>query len=83
MLFQLSAYTAVAIFRMNEVEVKFPLRPTVSRSVCLGVEPLLGLMTRCLLLFDNYVLLKSGAPSDVGTGLSLVIVLVSLLSIYN
>jgi hypothetical protein len=53
-------------------KVKVPLRPTVSRSVSLGVE-----------LFDSYVLLKSGAPSDEVTGLSLVIVLVSLLSIYT
>jgi hypothetical protein len=30
------------------------LRLTVSQSVCLGIEPRPGLMTRCLLLFDNF-----------------------------
>jgi hypothetical protein len=37
-----------------EVEVKVTLRLTVSQSVSLGVEPHLGLMTRYILLFDNY-----------------------------
>jgi hypothetical protein len=35
------------------VKVKVTLRLTVSQSVSLGVEPHLGLMTRCLLLFDS------------------------------
>jgi hypothetical protein len=36
------------------LKVKVILRLTVSQSVSLGVEPLLGLMTRYLLLFDSY-----------------------------
>jgi hypothetical protein len=35
----------------NLVKVKVTLRLTVSQSVCLGVEPRLGLMTRYLGLF--------------------------------
>jgi hypothetical protein len=35
-------------------QVKVTLRLTVSQSVSLDVEPHLGLMTRYLLLFDNY-----------------------------
>jgi hypothetical protein len=42
----------------------------------------LGLMIRCLVLLDR-VFLKSGAPSDEGSGLPFVIVLVNLLSIVN
>jgi hypothetical protein len=30
------------------------LRLTVSQTVCLGVEPRLGLMTKCFFLFENY-----------------------------
>jgi hypothetical protein len=55
------------------------LRPTGSRSVSLGVEPHLGLMTRYYLLFVSFGLLMLGAPSDEGTGLSFVIVFVRLL----
>jgi hypothetical protein len=36
------------------VRVRVALRPTVSRSVSLGVEPRLGLMTRCYALLDIY-----------------------------
>jgi hypothetical protein len=43
-------------------QVKVTLRLTVSRSVSLGVEPHLGLMTRYLLLFDSYGLVLCGAP---------------------
>jgi hypothetical protein len=32
----------------TEVRVRVTLRPTVSQSVCFGVEPRLGLMTRYL-----------------------------------
>jgi hypothetical protein len=45
---------------------------SVSRSVSLGVEPHLGLMTRYLLLFDSYDLGFVGALSDDRTGLSIV-----------
>jgi hypothetical protein len=38
-------------------------RRSVSRSVSLGVEPHLGLMTRYLLLFENYAIVFCGAPS--------------------
>jgi hypothetical protein len=43
-----------------KVKVKVTLRLTVSRSVRLGVEPHLGLMTRYLLLFDSYGLVLVG-----------------------
>jgi hypothetical protein len=36
-----------------KVKVKVTLRLTVSQSVCLGVEPRLGLMTRCFFLFET------------------------------
>jgi hypothetical protein len=39
--------------------VRVTLRPTASRSVSLGVEPRLGLMTRC------YVLIKSASKQAV------------------
>jgi hypothetical protein len=42
--------------------VEVTLRLTVSQSVSLGVEPHLGLMTRYLLLFDNYGLAFVGRP---------------------
>jgi hypothetical protein len=44
------------------VKVKVPLRLTVSQSVCLDVEPLLVLMTRCMLLFDGYCHVFVGRP---------------------
>jgi hypothetical protein len=40
--------------KQKKIKVKVMLRLTVSHSVCLDVEPLLGLMTSCLLLFDDY-----------------------------
>jgi hypothetical protein len=43
-------------------KVKVTLRLTVSQSVCLDVEPLLVLMTRCLLLFDDYCCVFMGRP---------------------
>jgi hypothetical protein len=48
-----------------EFEVEVTLHVTVSQSVSLGVEPHLGLMTRYILLFDNYglVFFFCGAPS--------------------
>jgi hypothetical protein len=49
-----------------QVKVKVSLRLTVSQSVSqsvsLGVEPHLGLMTRYILLFDNYGLAFVGRP---------------------
>jgi hypothetical protein len=35
----------------------------ISQSVCLGVEPHVGLMPRYLILFDGYGLVLCGAPS--------------------
>jgi hypothetical protein len=43
-------------------KVKVTLRLTVSQLVSLGVEPHLGLMTRYLLLIDNYGLIFLGRP---------------------
>jgi hypothetical protein len=51
------------------VEVEVTLRLTVSQSVSLSVEPHLGLITRYILLFDNYGLALWGALSDERTGL--------------
>jgi hypothetical protein len=45
-----------------EVKVKVILRLTVSQSVSLGTEPHLGLVTRCLLLFDSYGLVFMRRP---------------------
>jgi hypothetical protein len=36
------------------VQVKVTLRLTVSRSVCLDVEPTLGLLTRCYFLSEGF-----------------------------
>jgi hypothetical protein len=44
----------IHIYIHPEVKVKVTLRLTVGQSVCLGVEPQLGLMTRYLLLSDSY-----------------------------
>jgi hypothetical protein len=44
------------------VKVKVTLRLTVGQSVSLDVEPHLGLMTRCLLLFDSYGLVFVERP---------------------
>jgi hypothetical protein len=47
-------------FLKVSVEVTLPL--TVSQSGCLDVEALLVLMTRCLLLFDDYCCVFVGRP---------------------
>jgi hypothetical protein len=44
------------------VKVKDTLRLTVSQSVCLGIEPHLGPITRYLFLSDSYVLVSVGRP---------------------
>jgi hypothetical protein len=49
------------VYRQFRVRVTFRL--TVSQSVCLSVEPRLGLMTRYLLLFDSFCLVLGRAPS--------------------
>jgi hypothetical protein len=53
-------------------KVKVMLRLTVSQSVCLDVEPLLILMTGCLLLLTNTIVSLWGALSDERSGLSIV-----------
>jgi hypothetical protein len=47
---------------MMQVKVKVTLRLTVSQSVCLGVDPHLGPMTRYLLLCGSYGLALVGRP---------------------
>jgi hypothetical protein len=44
------------------VKVKITLRPTISRSVRLGVEAHLGLMTGYLFIFDIYCFIDVGRP---------------------
>jgi hypothetical protein len=65
--------------RKCRVRVRVTLQLTVSQSVCLGVEPNLGLLTRDLFFFKVNVLSFGGALSDERSGLSFV----SLLSIQS
>jgi hypothetical protein len=69
------------------IQVKVTLRLTVGQSVCLGVEPRLGLMTRYLFLLKVSVLSVWGALSDERMALSFVRVIVcsikSIASMYN
>jgi hypothetical protein len=58
-------------FRVR-VRVRVTLRLTVSQSVCLGIEPRPGLMTRYLFILKVTVLSIWGALSDERSGLSLV-----------
>jgi hypothetical protein len=44
------------------VRVRVTLRLTVSQSVCLGVEPRLGLMTRYLFFIQSYSPVHMGRP---------------------
>jgi hypothetical protein len=56
----------------RSLKVKVKLRLTVSQSVCLGVEPNLGLLTRGF-FFQSYCLVFFwGALSDERSGLSCV-----------
>jgi hypothetical protein len=45
-----------------KVKVKVTLRLAISQSVYLGVDALLVLMTKCLLLSDGYCLVFVGRP---------------------
>jgi hypothetical protein len=58
--------------RQVKVKAKVTLRLTVSQSVSLGLKPHLQLMTRYLLLFDNYGLVFVGALSNERTRLPFV-----------
>jgi hypothetical protein len=58
--------------------VEVTLQPTVNQSVCQGIEPTLGLVTRYYFLSEGYflkvaVLALWGALSDERSGLSFVI----------
>jgi hypothetical protein len=56
-------------------KVRVTLQLTVTQSVCLGVEPLLGLMTRYLFICLKVAVLSIwGAISDERSGLSFVTV---------
>jgi hypothetical protein len=57
-----SSLPTVTLLRRVSSQVKVTLRLTDSQSVSLGVELHLGLMTRCLLLFDSYGLVFVGRP---------------------
>jgi hypothetical protein len=64
------------------LEVEFTLRPAVSRSVCLGVEPNLGFVTRYCFLSERFclkfaVLFLWGTSSDERTGLQFAVQSVS------
>jgi hypothetical protein len=61
-----------SVLILAQVKVKVTLRLSVSQSVCLGVEPRLGLMTRCFFLLKVTVLSMWGALSDERSGLSFV-----------
>jgi hypothetical protein len=66
----------------TQVKVKVTLRLTVSKSVSLGVEPHLQLMSRYLLLFDSYGLVFLwGVLSDERTGLSFVLLLLLVVTL--
>jgi hypothetical protein len=47
---------------LKSLKVKVTLRLTVSQSICVGVEPRLGLMTRCFFLFESYCPVHVGRP---------------------
>jgi hypothetical protein len=68
--FSFSFYDSVLKVKVK-VKVKVTLRLMVSQSVSLGIEPHLRLVTRYLLLFDNYCFVfGGGALSHERTGLS-------------
>jgi hypothetical protein len=48
--------------KIDQVEVKITLRPTVSRPVCLGAKPYLRPKTRFLLLSDSCGFVDVGRP---------------------
>jgi hypothetical protein len=65
--------TTTAVQMAAPVRVRVTLQLTVSPSVCLGVEPNLGLLTRDLTFFFKVTVLSFGsALSDERSGLSFV-----------
>jgi hypothetical protein len=58
-----------AASQLRRFKVKVALRLTVSQSVCFGVEPNLGLLTRVTFPFKVTVLSVWGALSDERLGL--------------
>jgi hypothetical protein len=68
--FALSNVANIASLSLSESESE---SESLSQSVCLGIEPRPGLMTRYLLLFDNFCFVfGGGALSDERVGLSFV-----------
>jgi hypothetical protein len=63
----LRSWTGSRLLTQNKVKVT--LRLTVNKSACLGVEPRLGLMTRCFFLFESYCPVPVGRPlwQEVGS----------------
>jgi hypothetical protein len=45
---------ATLLNSQSQSQIIVMLQLMVSQSVCLGVEPQLGLMTRCFFLYDSY-----------------------------
>jgi hypothetical protein len=65
-----SKSAAIRYFSVAEVKVKATLRLAVGQSVCLGVEPALGLVTRYFYCLKVAVLSLWGALSDERSSLS-------------
>jgi hypothetical protein len=60
--------TVVPYSAVSCLWVWVPLRPTVCRSVGLGVEPHLGLMTGFYVMFDSFDFVNVGRPLWRGVG---------------
>jgi hypothetical protein len=60
------------LYCCSVVRVRVTLRLTVSQSVCVGVEPRLGLMTRYLFFIESYSSVHMGRPlwREVGSVIS-------------
>jgi hypothetical protein len=67
-----ASYYGGGILARLHTEAEITLRPTVSQSVRLGVEPTVGLTTRYKFCLNFAVLSLWGALSDERSGLSLV-----------
>jgi hypothetical protein len=71
---QALGYPSAHCLGLTIVWVWVTLRLTVCQSVCIGIEPRPGVMTRYLLLFDNFCFVfgEWGALSDERVGLSFI-----------